>query len=121
QILAVSVGQRVPEDLCAPNIHQLIDDSLASGTATAHWITPAEPPRADERVVPKQVFAHGKVIQAVMQTLQLRVGGFRRLAQWWMEPQGEHQPLVAGDFDALEPEVIRWAAPQPLQGWQHLT
>lgn len=121
QVLAVSVGQRVPEDLCAPNIHQLIEDSLASGTATAHWITPAESPRSGERVVPKQVFAHGKVIQAVMQTLQLRVGGFRRLAQWWMEPQGEHQPLVAGDFDALEPEVIRWAAPQPLQGWQHLT
>lgn len=121
QVLAVSVGQRVPEDLRAPNIEQLIDDGLAGGTATAHWIVPNEAAPSADGVIPKQVFAHGKVIQAVMQTLQLRVSGFRSFTQWWLEPSLSMQPFVATSFADLEPAVIRWGAPQPLQGWQHLT
>ena len=125
-IQSCSVGQRVPEDIQAPDIVALISQSLAdevneSVLAQAEW----EQPMATG-LAANQVISQGSVIQSSIQALRAQLAGFTEFEQAWRTQQWP-SPLQAMAFTenastaAAAPPLLRWAAPQPLQGWQHRT
>ncbi|WP_417685870.1 flagellar biosynthesis protein FlhF [Pseudidiomarina gelatinasegens] len=118
QVQAVSDGQRVPEDLRVPDIEQLIADTLTlelneSMLAASEWEA------AGNQLEPSQVFTHGHLIQASMQKLRAQIPHFDMFIEAMQTGALPEQWQTSAFPDQLE--VIRWAAPQPLQGWRHLT
>lgn len=114
-VQACSVGQRVPEDLIAADIRKLVSESLAASDAESPYGNDDWEQQLPQNYSSGQLFSHSRVIRSVIETLRTQVPGFRLLEEAWQRqqlPQAEVQQAAA---------VMRWAAPQPLQGWQQLT
>lgn len=117
-VQATSSGQRVPEDIQVPDVEQLVADSLTAEVSQSA-LAETEWEKGNEKLEPSQVFAHGHLIQSSMQALRHQVPHFHELVQAW-----KHRVLPESWINTAFPDelnMIRWAAPQPLQGWNHLT
>src|SRR5690606_18665328 len=117
-VQATSSGQRVPEDIQVPDVEQLVADSLTAEVSQSA-LAETEWEKGNEKLEPSQVFAHGHLVQSSMQALRHQVPHFHELVQAW-----KHRVLPESWINTAFPDelnMIRWAAPQPLQGWNHLT
>ncbi len=119
KVTACSNGQRVPEDLVQANIEQIVQDSLPqlneeSLLAQSEWEQPLDSTHGAH-----DIFNRGHVIQSCMQQLRAELPHFG-LFEKALEQQRMPASWTANDFPA-ERAAIRWASPQPLQGWQRLT
>jgi len=117
-VQAVSSGQRVPEDIQVPDIEQLVADSLAAEVSDS-MLAASEWEQSSEKLEPSHVFTHGHLIQSSMQALRNHVPHFSELVQALKQKELPESWQNTAFPDELN--MIRWAAPQPLQGWSHLT
>lgn len=117
-VQATASGQRVPEDIRVPDIEQLVADSLTAEVSSSQ-LAESEWEQASEKLEPSQVFAHGHLIQSNMQALRQQIPHFDELVQALKLKQLPDHWANTAFPDELN--MIRWAAPQPLQGWSHLT
>lgn len=117
-VQAMSSGQRVPEDIQVPDIEQLVADSLAAEVSDS-VLAASEWEQSSEKLEPSQVFTHGHLIQSSMQALRSQVPHFADFVQAWQQKALPESWQTTAFPDELH--MIRWAAPQPLQGWSHLT
>lgn len=117
-VQAVSSGQRVPEDIQVPDIEQLVADSLAAEVSDS-MLAASEWEQSSEKLEPSHVFTHSHLIQSSMQALRNQVPHFNELVQALKQKELPESWQNTAFPDELN--MIRWAAPQPLQGWSHLT
>ena len=117
-VQAISSGQSVPEDIQVPDIEQLVADSLAAEVSDS-MLAASEWEQSNQTLEPSQVFTHGHVIQSSMHALRTQVPHFQEFVQAWKAKQLPENWQNSAFPDQVD--VIRWAAPQPLQGWSHLT
>lgn len=117
-VQAVSSGQRVPEDIQVPDIEQIVADSLAAEVSDS-MLAASEWEQSSEKLEPSHVFTHGHLIQSSMQALRHHVPHFNELVQALKQKELPESWQNTAFPDELN--MIRWAAPQPLQGWSHLT
>ncbi|KFZ30918.1 hypothetical protein IDSA_07550 [Pseudidiomarina salinarum] len=114
-VQACSVGQRVPEDLIAADIRKMVSESLAANETESPYGHDDWEQQLPQNYSSSQLFSHSRVIRSVVEALRIQIPGFRLLEDAW-----QRQQLPQAAIPEQAP-VIRWGAPQPLQGWQQLT
>ncbi|HET8817865.1 MAG TPA: flagellar biosynthesis protein FlhF [Pseudidiomarina sp.] len=115
QVQAISSGQRVPEDFEPPILDRLLECALGdAGQASARE------QQAWQFELPQQLNAsrlvdQGQSLQSAFAGLQQLVPDFNLVTQAYQLGQ---VPLPRTE---RTPPAVRWAAPQPLQGWSQRT
>ncbi|MDX1705739.1 flagellar biosynthesis protein FlhF [Pseudidiomarina sp.] len=116
-VQACSGGQRVPEDLVAADLRTMVSESLAVAETESVYSGDDWEQQLPQNFSSGQLFSHSRVIRSVVETLRKQVPGFGLVESVW-----RHQQLPQPESDPHQGcALIRWAAPQALQGWQQLT
>lgn len=115
KVQAISSGQRVPEDFEPP----ILDTLLATALGHAEAVSEQER-RAWHLELPQQLTANRLVDQG--QNLQQAFAGLQQLIpDFSLVTQAYQVGQVPPPRTERTPPAVRWAAPQPLQGWQQRT
>ncbi|RUO42129.1 flagellar biosynthesis protein FlhF [Pseudidiomarina aestuarii] len=115
QVQAISSGQRVPEDFEPPHIESLLNCALGDATQAS-----AQEQQAWQLELPQQFNAsrlvdQGQSLQFAFASLQQLIPDFALVTQAYQLGQ------VPPPRTERTPPAVRWAAPQPLQGWSQRT